>query len=370
MSRYGLIVMVGLLTGASARAATWAESAFDELSKDFGSVARGPSLSHPFRVKNNTEGTMVISNVRVSCGVCSSANVLKSVLRPGEETAVVARMDTTRFTGVKTITVFVQFSQPQWDEVRLVVTANSRDDVIVTPENLALGTAKRGVGSSATVGLTFLGAANAQVLAVQTESNYIKASVKETKRTAAEVGYDLTARVRGDAPVGRWYSDVWVKTNNPAMPRVRVPLTVEIESALSISPPAVNLGPVALSAEAERKVILRGVKPFKITQIKGTDPNLSVTDSTTESKPVHVLTVHLKGAVPGELNKTLKILTDLPEDAEIDFQTHATVAVPAPAASPPAPAAPPPAPAATAEPTTRPAVIEQSVPVTPRRSRR
>ena len=66
-----------ILASGSVQASGWAESMFEELNKDFGSVPRGPTLVHQFRVKNNTSETVHISGVRVSCG-CVSASVLKS----------------------------------------------------------------------------------------------------------------------------------------------------------------------------------------------------------------------------------------------------------------------------------------------------
>jgi hypothetical protein len=150
----------------------------------------------------------------------------------------------------------------------------------------------------------------------------VQTGVRELKREGAEVAYQVSATLRPDTPVGKWYTDIWLKTDNPLIPRVRVPLTVEIQSSLNVSPGLVTLGDVKVGATVERKVIVRGVKPFKITQIQGTDAVLSVKDSTEESKPVHVLTVKLKGTNGGEVNRVLRVVTDLSEDREIDF--HAT----------------------------------------------
>jgi hypothetical protein len=323
MLRYSLMLLVGLATAGPAAAATWAEATFDELSKDFGSVPRGPTLSHPFRLVNNTKGAITIASVRVSCG-CVSAGALKATLQPGEETAILARMDTNRFSGTKAVTIFVQFSQPQWEEVRLVVQANSRDDVIITPETLALGQAKRGTSPSATVNVTLL-ASQAQITGVQPESNYVQTALREAKNENGEVSYSLTAKIRADAPVGKWYSDVWLKTSNPAMPKVRVPLTVEIESALSVSPSSVTLGQVAVGSQVERKVIVRGTKPFKITDVRGAGGDLVVSDSANESQAIHVLTLTLKGSKAGDLNRTLRVITDLKDDGEIDFRAQGQV---------------------------------------------
>jgi hypothetical protein len=324
MLRYSLVVVVGLFVVGPAGAASWADALFSDLSKDFGSVPRGPALSYPFRLVNKTGRLLVISNVRVSCH-CISANAVKTVLNPGEETAIIAHMDTTRFNGSKTVTIYVQFSQPASDEVRLWVQANSRDDVNVNPDTLAFGHAKRGSSPGASVIVTFLGDSQSQILEVSCESNYVLTNLKELQRAEGDVSYELSARLRADAPVGKWYTDIWLKTNNAAMPRVRVPLTVEIDSALSVNPATVALGQLKIGTETERKVIVRGVKPFRITGVRGDDKELRVHDSTTESKPVHVLTVTYKGARPGDLNRTIHVITDLQDESEIEFQARAHV---------------------------------------------
>jgi hypothetical protein len=324
MFRYSLVLAVGLCLVSSVSANSWADGLFEELNKDFGSVPRGPMLTHPFRLVNKTKVPVNISGVRVSCG-CTTATALKGSLAPGEETVVVAQMDTRRFTGVKTVTIYVTFDRPNTEEVRLWVQANSRDDVSVSPESLAFGMTKRGSGAAATVNVAFMGNSASQILEIASDSNYVVTSIKEVRRQEGDVAYELTARLRPDAPVGKWYTDIWLKTNNGTMPRVRVPLTVEIESALSISPATVTMGEVKVGTEAERKVVIRGVKPFKITDVKGTDDSTKVRDSSSDSKPVHVLTVTLKGAQAGEVNKTFRVITDMKDEAEIEFQAKAQI---------------------------------------------
>jgi hypothetical protein len=305
-------------------AGSWAENLFDELSRDFGSVPRGPTLSHPFRLTNNTNQNVHIANVRVSCG-CVSATALKDQLAPGQSTAILAQMDTMRFLGTRTVTIYVQLDRPRWEEVRLSVRANSRDDVTITPEALAFGQVKHGGSPAATLDISFLGNSEWRVVESRCESNYVQTSLQEIKRDGGEVRYQLIARLRPDTPVGKWYSDVWLKTNSPSSPRVRVPLTVEIESALSLSPANVTLGQVKAGEEANQKIIVRGGQPFRITGIDGTDAQLTVREINADNKSVHVLAVSLKGDNPGELTKLLRVRTDLKGDNEIEFQATAEV---------------------------------------------
>src|SRR6266542_2795770 len=278
MFRYSLVFVAGLCAAAPTPAASWADQMFQELSKDFGSVPRGPTLQHSFPLRNNTGSAVQIANVRVSCS-CTTAYAVKTFLQPGEETTIAVSMDTTRFTGVKTVTLYVLFDQPHGDEVRLWIRANARDDVSITPDTLAFGQISRGNTPTATTRVTFLGNGSTQIVDTQAESNYVQPSVRELQRQGSEAVYEVTAKLRADAPVGKWYTDIWLRTNDESIPRVRVPLTVEIESSLSVNPPAVTLGEVKLGGETERKVIVRGIKPFKITAVKGTDALLSVKDN-------------------------------------------------------------------------------------------
>jgi hypothetical protein len=325
MLRYCLIVVAGCVAAHPAAAASWADALFDELSKDFGSVPRGPMLQHPFRVVNKTGQPVSISNVRVSCG-CTTASALKTYLQPGEETAILARMDTTKFTAVKTVTIYVTFDRPSFEEVRLWVQANGRNDFSLSPEGLAYGTQKRGATPTATVQVTFYGNVESRITEVRTDSNYVVPKVHEVRREGTEVVYEVSARLRNDAPVGRWFSDVWLKSDDPATPPIRIPLTVEIESALTVSPDKVAMGAVKVKGESERRVIVRGAKPFKITGVDGAGADLLVRDSSPDSKPVHVLTVKLRGSQAGDVHRTLRVLTDLPDDNQIEFQVNASVA--------------------------------------------
>ncbi len=106
---------------------------------------------------------------------------------------------------------------------------------------------------------------------------------------------------------------------------MRVPLTVDIEGSLTVSPEAVSLGQVKVGQEAQRKVIVRGAQPFKIKEIKGADGVLKVRDGSLDSKPVHVLTLVLKPTSAGEWKRTVQVVTDLDEDGKIEFQARAEV---------------------------------------------
>ena len=326
MYRYSLLFVALAGMAGQAHAQNKSDGLFDELSRDFGSVPQGQILTHPFRIVNNTKQPVHIANVRVSCGVCSSARALQTYLRPGEETAIIATMDTNKFSNTKTITIFVMFDQPRFEEVRLWIQANSRQDVTYNPGNgIEFGRVKRGTEAESKVAVSFLGGAQTKVQEPKSDSNYVTPTLKVVQGANGETIYEISAKLRKDTPAGKWYTDIWLTTNNTSMPRLRVPVTVEVEAALSVTPSTVSLGTVKAGPESERKVIIRGARPFRIIGITGTDKQLQVRQTSTESKAVHVLTVTLNPMEPRDLFSKITVQTDLKTGADIEFNASAQV---------------------------------------------
>lgn len=248
-----ILILTALFTfigQSQAQAQNWAEAMFDELSHDFGCVPRGSLLTHSFRLVNNTKQPVHVANVRVSHNISTSARSLKTNLQPGEETVVVVTSDTSRFLNSKSVIIFVSFDQPQIEEARLWIYTISHENIIFSPKDgLAFGRVQTGMRHVRTMNVTFLGETKTDVTAITSESAYVQPSIKLLQFAEAKTIYEVTVRLREDTPVGKWNSDIWVKTSNPSIPRLRVPMTVEVEE----------------EADAFRKVITRGVRvlPFR-----------------------------------------------------------------------------------------------------------
>lgn len=184
MRRLSISAIVALMIATPASAKTWADSLFNGLSHDFGVVARGPSVSHSYHITNTTGTPVHISGIRVSCG-CTTAMVQVAELAPGQSTDLVAQMDTRRFIGPKSVTIYVQFDRPQWEEVRLTISADGREDISLSQESLPFGSVIRGSTPSKMLTVTIRGAST-QLVSVQSESNYVMLTAKTVKHTETE----------------------------------------------------------------------------------------------------------------------------------------------------------------------------------------
>jgi hypothetical protein len=229
MMRPTLVLAAVLSLTGTVSAASWAEALFGELSHDFGPVPRGGTQTFSFSLTNNTGAPVHIASVRVACS-CVTASATKTALAAGENTTVVVRVDTRRLTGPFQKPIFVQFDRPTAEEVRLSIQANIRNDLTVAPESLAFARVKKGSPAEASVTVLISGLADCKIQEAKADSSFVQASVRRVPGDAGGVSYQVTARLRPGLPVGHWYSTVSLTTNNPALPRFRIPVSVEIQS--------------------------------------------------------------------------------------------------------------------------------------------
>ena len=303
------VIVLGLITH-NTFSGTWADGLFDELNKDFGSVPRGMILQHNFKIKNNTREVVGILGVRSSCG-CTTIQTPKRYLQPGEESSVQVRMDSGRFRGPKTVSLHVKLDRPESHEVKIWVKANSRDDIALSPEIVDFKTVRVGEGANFDIQIRFFGLPDAEIHEVSTASGYLNTKFKQEVRSQSETIYTLSVELSGQAPVGKWYSDIWVETNQSSAFKIRIPVRMEIISALLASPASIEFGEVSKNQETERRVLIRGAKPFRLTKIEGLGDSVKVKFVSDQSKTTHVITLVLKDMKAGYFQGNVKAFTDI-----------------------------------------------------------
>ncbi len=299
-----------------------ADSFFDQKVYDFGATPHGPTVAHYFRFTNTSKETVTISSVRVSCG-CVTASAPVREVKPGDSSYISAQMDTRRFTGSRTVTIYVMFSKPQMEEVSLQVIANSLDELSMFPETMAFGGIAKGAPAKSSVQLTMIGDPNWDVTSAKADSNYVKPEAKVLKRNGAEVTIEVSATLRNDLPAGKWYTDVWLTTNNSNAHKIRVPLTVEV-SPVTVSPTALMLGDIKVGDSVEEKVVVSAEKPFKIKSVEGTDSLVSVTGAGGDPKAMYILKFSVKPSQAGAISREVKVQTDGDDATTLTIPVRAT----------------------------------------------
>jgi hypothetical protein len=92
---------------------------------NFGTVLCGRRVEHLFRIVNRSDSPLHVVNVRVSVGALVIRST-KEVLQPNEEGGLEIEVNTRRFRGAKTQTVYLAIEQGErWEEYRFEITCTS-----------------------------------------------------------------------------------------------------------------------------------------------------------------------------------------------------------------------------------------------------
>lgn len=323
-----LLACAGVLATVTTAWAGNPSDLFQEKVMDFGTSPKGTVLIHYFRFTNTTNQTLTVGSPRVSCG-CTSAQVSKNSIAPGEAAAVIAYMDTRRIPTpnvTKSVLVYVPFIAPTQEEVTLRVQTVARDDLMMSPDTLAFNTVNKGQSAKVTTKVTFMSDPNWQISEATSSGAYVKAAFKEDSRNGGFVTYDVTAILDKDCPVGNWTSDVYLKTSNPAVAKLRIPVTVTVVSpAVAASPEAVSFANVAMGSPTEKKLTLQSGTPFKIIDVKGVDEQLKVVIEKNDSSPIHTLILAANPTSPEGFSRMVEILTDNKEQPKVIVPVTARV---------------------------------------------
>ncbi len=310
-----ILALLTLLAGTTAAPAQgWAQKMFKEgTSHDFGVVPHGAQLFHRFTITNIYAVRMEITGIHPGCG-CVTAAASTRVLEPRESAALDVRMDAKIFTGPKTVAIRITVGPEFTSSAELKVSATSRTDVVFNPGQINFGTVTPGQSPSQTIDVEYAGQQNWQVTEVLAKDLPLDVTFKELYRKPGQVGYQVKATLKADAPVGTLKQDVFLKTNDPASPLLAVLVEANVQTTLSVYPPALNLGSVKVGEALTRRVVVRGNKPFRILGVEGVGDGIGLENELTATAASQTLvTFKCQFTQPGDFKRELKIKTDLQE---------------------------------------------------------
>jgi hypothetical protein len=322
-----------VLAAAGASAQEWAVKMFKVTSHDFGTVARGAKAQFRFEFKNLYEEDLHVLSVRSSCG-CTTPSVTKPDVKTFETSEVVADFNTRDFLGHKPATITVEFDKPFHAEVQLRVTGTIQSDVVLQPGALDLGTVDLGKGAEARLNVDYLGTANWKIIDVKTLDPHFEVEVNELSRAPGKTSYQLVVRLTKDAPVGFIKDQLILCTNDPRAAEIPVDLEGRIISDITISPNQLFIGVVHPGQKVEKKLVVRGKKPFKIINVDCPDKSFTI-DPPKDARAVHLIpVVFTAGDNPGRITQKISLTTDQGNNVVQAFTAFAEIVKPEATASP------------------------------------
>jgi hypothetical protein len=285
-------------------------------SHDFGSVPRGAQLHHRFAMSNIWAVPVEITNVRTSCG-CVTVTPSSKTLQPRESGYIDVVMDAHKFTGYKSVSVYLTLGPQYVSTATLRVEANSRADVVFNPGQINFGVVQRGQTAQQVIDVEYAGVLDWRVRDdIDKSGAPVDVSIKEMYRQPGRVGYRITTTLHADAPPGLLKHEMFLKTNDPASPLVPVHVEAMVQASLTVKPNPLRLEDVKVGETVTRRVNVFGSKPFKIIAVEGLGDGLH---AEIPPNPATVQTIAISWEIskPGEAKREIKIRTDLPDQPPV-----------------------------------------------------
>ena len=321
-----------------AAAGPWTEGLFSELRHDFGSVPRGADVRHTFVLSNNTGAPIRISGMHRTCGCTQitlddkivldqniQQNSESKVIGPDQTVRIGVVLDTRKFIGNKSAEITLIFDQPALAEVRLTVSSFIRQYIVLNPGAVQFGTLTRGQELTKALEIEYAGQSDWRIQNVTSSNSNLELKYDETVRSPGHIGYKLTVTLKPDAPAGSIRDTLIVETNDPVSSKVPVLVSAQVQPDLIVTPSSLSFGNVKPGQTVTRNVLLRGKKPFRVTQVNGADGRFQF-EGTDSAQSFHKLTVRFVGDdQSGTVDSTFRIETDLPDDPWAEIKASVQV---------------------------------------------
>ncbi|MBA2225885.1 DUF1573 domain-containing protein [Thermogemmata fonticola] len=318
----------GNSTSAAAPVAPWANKLFlpdialhreqappPVIVHDFGEVPHGTVCLHRFTITNIYDVPLQITEVRKSCH-CLDYVPMTKVLQPNESAEFVVTMNTGKFVGFNAQTLYVTFGPRYVSTAILRLQATSRTDVSLQPGAIQFGVVPPGTRVVQRVLIKYSGRnRDWKLTEVVAPSPALGASLTEVSRGGllrGGVEYHVDVVLQAGTEPGPLNETVYVKTNDPAQPVLRIAVSAVIAAVVECSPAQVQFDPVPLGQSATQRVLVRAARPFRILGVEGEGQGVSVElPPGNNPLPVQFVTVKFSPSQAGTIQRTLRLLTDL-----------------------------------------------------------
>jgi len=288
----------------------WATRMFQTTTHDFGHVAWRAKAEFAFRFTNPYAQDVEVARTRVSCK-CTSVTVEKAVVKPGEQGAIVASLNSGSYMGQKGSTITVTFIRPAFAEVQLHVTSYIDRAVVLEPGSVDFGIVPQGADAERTVTVRNEQQPNWKILDVKSDNPHLSGAAVETSRGADGVAYEVRVRLDRAAPPGYFKAQLLLATGDGQSAEVPLMVEGQVTSSVTVSPTELFLGQVRPGQQVVRQIVVRAARPMRITSVTGGEGCRFAAPTAQAAKTLHLIGVTFTAPkAPGKIDQTIRIETD------------------------------------------------------------
>jgi len=300
---------------------------------EVGPVANDKPTRHPFTVHNKGKANLHLTSIKTSCA-CTEGILPQNglIIPPGQQATFDIQVDPRRIPGFKTRKILtIASNDPKTPQIQLGVTTNVSPEFEIDPEEINLGTVKKGDQLTRTLIVRQLQDTPLEITDINTFGNnktqpnatdlimHYERRPEDQWRTPGKVEYEITIGPRPEVPAGPLNRMVFLVTNVKRLPAFPIPLNGILQAPYTIDPAApkpLTLSPdpatrapqpATITITAETPIELVGIAPgidtLTVTPLPQLQPNTAQLEISATP-----------GAPTGPIDSEVRFLIKTPEN--------------------------------------------------------
>ncbi len=296
---------------------------FSERSVDFGRIPQHVSRAHNFVFRNDGTQPLRILKVTPDCG-CTLAEPADTLIAPGAASSLRVVFSSGDYEGDLRKVVILETNDPAEPRIDLLIKVQVAPEVEVSDRLLDFGRVHRGQTPALSTTLKAEPGVAWQVKTPAGGEDLVRWTVAPDPQTGPNA-WKLEARIRPDAPFGRFNLRVDVPLVHPKVATDRISIRGFIHSYFCPLDSGINFGSTTVGAKESRTLRLQADGPGDY-QITSAQPSAAwLGTSLRRDGRDYLLTVSLNPPDPVRVRETVKLLTTDPQQPEMVIEVRGTV---------------------------------------------
>jgi hypothetical protein len=301
---------------------------------DFGATQQHELLRHIFRFRNDGTDALIIRHVEPDCG-CTEALAVDTLLVPGRSSEIRITVDTKALEGDQQKVVSVYTNDPAEPRIDLVLTMTVKPFIEVEPRALDFKEVHRGDTPMLSARLTAARGIGFQVTGAKGGEERVSWKITPVPADSNGACFLVEARLRPDAPYGRFFDRVEIAVKHPQVRSEKIYLKGDVYSYFTLPDQRIRFIPLQPGEQntQEIEILADGSQPYEITGATASVPYL---------KPVLAregtgYTLRVTLSAPDQqmrFNEQVTLHTTDPHQPEIPIEVKGSVAIPPPQTKP------------------------------------
>lgn len=236
---------------------------FVNKSHNFGDVMRGEILSWQVEFTNTGKSDVRIQGVYSGCGCAAIELLPDTIYRPNQKGSILVKFDTSNFIGRVSKQIIVISSEKIRAQTFLTVKANIKEEFRITPVLIDFGVVSVDGQHARSFTIAPVGTYKLDVKDIEFNKDRFRLNWSEKDGL-----WSAKLSLKEGVSSGFIKDTLYVRTNSDFLPKVKIPVRVEVKNLIDLYPSYLEFGVLAKGKSRAKKIVLESDKHFSLNPLK------------------------------------------------------------------------------------------------------